>query len=1054
MESVEAVENTLNYSFKDKNLLKEAITQTSCSNIESSTLFERLEFLGDSVLELAFTNYLHLTYPDLNFKPKELRVIRTASVSNETFARVAVKHNLHQCLILEDPDPSTDAKIKEFSEAVSKEDEPLPFGGAVKAPKILADCIESLAGAVYIDVDFDLHRVWEIFRGLVEPIYTLDRLKQDPEPERTLLRLFHVADKLGKPIEFKSFKDDEDGRYVFEVYVGDKLFGCRRSNSINNAKQTAAKEALSRMVSMPIEKIVDEDKLAVEIEDAKRKLFEICSTEKVRLQTGGSPSLLTTSENETVMDEDRIHVGLEDVKMKLFEICAAEKLRSQSESSSLPTASENSFTYEVTPTKMDVGPEDVKGESFEFCSTEMLRSRTELSSLPTASENLLTDEMRREQMVIDDKSPHEDVKRKLFEISSPEKLQLQTEPPSIPTASENPLEQMVIDDDTPNVEPVDAKAKLFEICSTRKLQIQIGSNTSVNPLTYEMPIKQMVVDEVKPKDSKLKLSQICAMNNWPNPIFSSEEKHGRKNKHRFVCSAKIEIPTIEGTFEMKGDIESKKKEAENSSAYYMIKALESSLMSNPQMRESLYSVGAVEKILNYSFKNKNLLREALTYNNSNSLLLQRLNFVGKPALSLALMNHIYLAHPKLEPNELELLRSANTRNDRFARVIVKHGIYKFLIYSVPNSEREVIKFIELLGKEDDPDPYKFVKSPKLITDLVDSIAGAVYIDVNLDVKRLWEIMGSLLEPVLTLDDLRQQPDIILTLFGVGYKQGKRVEFKYRKIGSRSIIGEVYLDDKFIACGKPNKCGNIAKMNAARAALQTLSESMPIEMVMNDYIEYEDAKEKLIGICKDRNLSNPVFSFKSFEKGYICTVKVETSTEEEGTLCIKGFKRQRKKIAENNAASHMIRTLKSSPLSRVLKNLQLQQLLDEKKDRKMLRTLEKKKNSEKRKRQSLDESKNPQTQNNLDEKKNLEMENSLDEKKSPQLHNSLDENKNQQMQNSSDEKGNLQMPNSLEKKKNQLSRKRRRQEENKNLEMENSLDENENMHQKQKKRKRR
>ncbi|XP_010489176.1 PREDICTED: ribonuclease 3-like protein 3 [Camelina sativa] len=901
MESVEAVENILNYSFKDKNLLKEAITQTSCSNVESSTLFERLEFLGDSVLELAFTNYLHLTYPDLNFKPKELRVIRTASVSNETFARVAVKHNLHQCLILEDPDPSIDAKIKEFSEAVSKEDEPLPFGGAVKAPKILADLIESLAGAVYIDVDFDLQRVWEIFRGLVEPIYTLDRLQQDPEPERTFLRLFHVADKLGKPIEFKSFKDDEDGRNVCEVYFGDKLFGCRRSISIDNAKLGAAKEALSRMVSMPIEKIVDEDKLAVEIEDAKRKLFEICSTEKVRLQTGGSPSLFTTSEkhplpyemtpDETVVYEDRIHVGLEDVKMKLFEICAAEKLRSQSESSSLPTASENSFTYEVTPTKMDVGPEYVKGESFEFCSTE-------LSSLPTASENLLTDEMRREQMVIDEKSPHEDVKRKLFEISSPEKLQLQTEPPSIPTASENPfsensLEQMVIDDDSPNVEPVDAKAKLFKICSTRKLQIHIGSsslsNTSVNPLTYEMPIKQMVVNEVKPKDSKLKLSQICAMNNWPNPIFSFEEKHGRKNKHRFVCSAKIKIPTIEGTFEMKGDIESKKKEAENSSAYYMIKALESSLMSNLQMHESLGSVRAVEKILNYSFKNINLLREALTYNISHSLLLQRLNFVGKPALSLALMNHICLAHPKLEPNELELLRSANTRNDRFARVIVKHGIYKFLIYSVPDSEREVIKFIELLGKEDDPDPYRFVKPPKLITDLVDSIAGAVYIDVNLDVKRFWEIMGSLLEPVLTLDDLRQQPDIILTLFGVGYKQGKRVEFKYRKIGSRSIIGEVYLDDKFIACGKPNKCGNIAKMNAARAALQTLSESMPIEMVMNDYIEYEDAKEKLIGICKDRNLSNPVFSFKSFEKGYICTAMVETSTEE-GTLCIKGFKR--------------------------------------------------------------------------------------------------------------------------------------------------------------------
>lgn len=74
-------------------------------------------------------------------------------------------------------------------------------------------------------------------------------------------------------------------------------------------------------------------------------------------------------------------------------------------------------------------------------------------------------------------------------------------------------------------------------------------------------------------------------------LFSVEEKCGLKRKKRFVCSVKIEIPTVEGTFHMKGDEKSRKKQAENSSAYHMIRALKSSLMSlvikNLQMQESL-----------------------------------------------------------------------------------------------------------------------------------------------------------------------------------------------------------------------------------------------------------------------------------------------------------------------------------------------------------------------------------------------------------------------------------------------------------------------------------
>ncbi|KAL9282398.1 Ribonuclease 3-like protein 3 [Arabidopsis thaliana] len=110
-----------------------------------------------------------------------------------------------------------------------------------------------------------------------------------------------------------------------------------------------------------------------------------------------------------------------------------------------------------------------------------------------------------------------------------------------------------------------------------------------------MTTKQMVVDKdsphVEPEDEKGKLFEICAKNKWPNPIFSVEEERGQQNEQKIVCSVKIEIPNIEGTFHIKGDAKPTKKEAENSSADHMIRALESSVMSlvitNLQMHENL-----------------------------------------------------------------------------------------------------------------------------------------------------------------------------------------------------------------------------------------------------------------------------------------------------------------------------------------------------------------------------------------------------------------------------------------------------------------------------------
>lgn len=91
--SVTAVEDILKYRFKNKKLLEEALTHSSCKD---SASYERLEFVGDAVLDLAFTNFIFLSYPSLD--PGQLTSLRIANTSTEKLARVALRCGLHNFL--------------------------------------------------------------------------------------------------------------------------------------------------------------------------------------------------------------------------------------------------------------------------------------------------------------------------------------------------------------------------------------------------------------------------------------------------------------------------------------------------------------------------------------------------------------------------------------------------------------------------------------------------------------------------------------------------------------------------------------------------------------------------------------------------------------------------------------------------------------------------------------------------------------------------------------------------------------------------------------------
>lgn len=152
---LEEVENILRYRFRNKKLLEEALTHSSFLDGVS---YERLEFVGDPVLSLAISNYLFLAYPDLD--PGQLSALRAANVSTEKLARVAVRIGLHRFVRHSAP-PLVD-KVERFVDAVKLEINPVAHGGSVKAPKVLADVVESVAAAIYVDVNFDLQTLWVV----------------------------------------------------------------------------------------------------------------------------------------------------------------------------------------------------------------------------------------------------------------------------------------------------------------------------------------------------------------------------------------------------------------------------------------------------------------------------------------------------------------------------------------------------------------------------------------------------------------------------------------------------------------------------------------------------------------------------------------------------------------------------------------------------------------------------------------------------------------------------------------------------------------------------
>jgi len=223
--SVEAVlAERLGLHFGDLGLLGQALSHRSwCAEVEGAPSNERLEFLGDAVLGLAVAEYCYQQFPEL--PEGSLAKVRAAVVNTGVLARVG-----------------RDLGLGEFLRLGRGED----ASGGRRKPSILADTVEAVIGAVYLDQGWATARA-VVLAWLGERI-ALAAAGPGAEDYKTRLQELTVRTR-GEPprYEVEGEGPDHDRRYRARVLVDGEEVGEGTGRSKKDAEQVAARAALGRL---------------------------------------------------------------------------------------------------------------------------------------------------------------------------------------------------------------------------------------------------------------------------------------------------------------------------------------------------------------------------------------------------------------------------------------------------------------------------------------------------------------------------------------------------------------------------------------------------------------------------------------------------------------------------------------------------------------------------------------------------------------------------------------------------------------------------------------
>lgn len=222
---IRKVQEIINIKFNDLSLLQKAFIHRSYLNEHSRSKLEhneRLEFLGDAVLELVVTEYLYK-----NFKESEgiLTNWRSALVKTESLADLATKLNLGEYLLM--------SKGEDKS-------------GGRKRVAILANTTEALIGSIYLDQGYDASREF-ISKNIISNLPRILEEKSHIDPKSNFQELAQEHDNVTPSYRvLKEWGPDHDRHFVIGVFLNDKEYGRGEGSSKQAAQQAAAADALKK----------------------------------------------------------------------------------------------------------------------------------------------------------------------------------------------------------------------------------------------------------------------------------------------------------------------------------------------------------------------------------------------------------------------------------------------------------------------------------------------------------------------------------------------------------------------------------------------------------------------------------------------------------------------------------------------------------------------------------------------------------------------------------------------------------------------------------------
>lgn len=217
---MQELQTKLNYEFKDPTLIRTALTHSSYANEHRCQSNERLEFLGDSILGMVVAAYLYRLYPDM--PEGKMTRLRAELVCEQSLHRVAGKLGFGENLRL--------GKGEELS------------GGRARA-SILADCVEAVIAALYLDGGFDTARDFimeHILSELEQPDFAYG---SDCKTELQEL----VQQKPNQCLTYAMVAEsgpDHQKTFTAEVRLNGAVLGIGEGRTKKEAEQNAARVAL------------------------------------------------------------------------------------------------------------------------------------------------------------------------------------------------------------------------------------------------------------------------------------------------------------------------------------------------------------------------------------------------------------------------------------------------------------------------------------------------------------------------------------------------------------------------------------------------------------------------------------------------------------------------------------------------------------------------------------------------------------------------------------------------------------------------------------------